>query len=246
MKIRNFISELKLGLDAKREVERVLQLPEVKAIFEREEGADIEARKNLIKQLKAIPASYEKRLIDAARQHSLAKERLQKAQTELQEARQEEARLDMVLYGLENAKSLETMNLLKEIQAGRDKRIDTVYLAVSNLKGLIPGFIRLGIQSGWTYRHGGKLISNCDLILYSTAILQDCLEEVGDMAVSALTYDEATGKLKSICAKAQRAAKAFGLNAPVINERGEVVLQRVGDAAIAASDVGNNEAVAAS
>lgn len=224
MKLTRIIESLKLPKEARDDLERIIALPEVEAILGREEAQTIKERRELRKQLDALPEKHRKAVEGAEATCLKAGKRFEEAEAEFKAAREARNYAMMVAYGLDLQVKGEEKELKRQLQAGRDTRLDDFYRILDGLEDIVR--CRLSTWPIVTRRaFGGKDVSyatNREDWDAAMAVLRDGKRQAEEIALDALSRQEITERLAEICRSLELPLAKFDLTAPTIDQYGDL------------------------
>lgn len=125
MNYQNLIRELKTKLSpaASADLERLAKMPEVTALFDRDEETALAERRRLIAEMTAAPALYVKEQEKAANASAVAAKQLADAEKALRDAREAHLRAVQVASGLDFIAQRSVSSLENHLRTGADPRL---------------------------------------------------------------------------------------------------------------------------
>lgn len=224
MQLTKLIDHLKLPKDARADLERVLDLPEVKAVLGREEAATVEHRRELIKRFADVPAKHQKAIAQATKAAINAADRLKNAEAELWAAKQASIDANNIVSHVAHLPEVERAEILAELQEGRDRRLDDMWRHLSNLDDQVRHLIRVYPQVHRLMfgEKEVKYLDNRSEVESARAALAKGLERLKELAISAITQQEVTEALAEIIHSLAEPLAALEIDTPHLNEHGEV------------------------
>ncbi|MBZ0090962.1 MAG: hypothetical protein K8F27_01875 [Sulfuricellaceae bacterium] len=229
MQLANLIKNLKLGPDAREELDRVLALPEVEAILSREEHKTIAHRRELMKKLAGVPGRHSKSIEIANRKLAEAHHLAEKLEAELIEAKAAHRMAGMLADGAKREQENEQAELVAELHAGRDRRLDDLYLALDKLADQARGLVRIWPQ---TYKsplgsREVRYVGNSVEVEDARSSILAAQRKLEAFALGSMTRQEITDSMAEICANLVKPLDALDLVAPSIDESGAVTQPKV-------------------
>ena len=222
--IEKLIVNLKLNKEARAELDSILELPEVDAILGRREEKIIAHRVELANRLASVDPRHKKLIASADQLAAEASHRFYKAEAELRIARDARMVALMQAQGVSGAREKERNDILEELEQGCDRRIGDLHVELCRADDQARVLLTIWpIVTSRTFGGNEKTYADnsIDIIAARTA-LQTGKLTLAKMAISALTRKEITKTLVNICNGIALPLFALELDAPSIDEHGEV------------------------
>lgn len=224
MQLTNLIKNLKLGKEAREEIDRVLALPEVEAILSREEQKTIAHRRELSEKLAAVPGRHKKSIEEAVRRAEEASRRVEKIEEELVNAKALRHLAVALEASAQRAEAIEAADLRAELQAGRDRRLDDLFLILDKLDDQARSLFQVWPAHRKGTFGGREVIyhNNLGEIEAARNVLAEGKRKLEGIAMGVMSRQEITEAMAQICADLDRPLAELDLLCPFIGEQGEV------------------------
>ncbi|MCM8624152.1 MAG: hypothetical protein NFW16_21040 [Candidatus Accumulibacter sp.] len=226
MKLKKLIDDLKLSVEAKGEIDRIISLPEVQKVLDREDDRTLAHRVELRRQLAAIPAEHRKAMEAANLRMLAAEKRTRELGAELLAAQKDEAAARTAAYAAAlNSRGAE-QKILDVLYRDRDPRLDALRHHIDAALDQAGSDLRYWVDGGpsrWDPRRHG---SNAETVRAAVVELRKLQDEIHDLCHQAISRSDLTARMRDICAKAQSAIDPLRLVGPTIGDDGEVLAPR--------------------
>lgn len=226
MKLKKLIDDLKLSVEAKGEIDRIISLPEVQKVLDREDDRTLAHRVELRRQLAAIPAEHRKAEEDASRRAAAARQKVRELDEALLRAKWEESAANTAAYASALSCRSDEQRVLDTLYAGRDKRLDDLKHHLDAALDQAGSDLRYWVDGGpsrWDPRRHG---SNAETVRAAVVELRKLQDEIHDLCHQAVSRSETSDRMRAICAKVQAAIDPLHIVGPTIDEHGEVIAPR--------------------
>ncbi|MDD5410913.1 MAG: hypothetical protein PHF31_05785 [Methylobacter sp.] len=224
-RVTKIIESFRLPKSDREELDRILKRPEVQAVFHADEREQIEHRKTLIKELKAIPAIVDKKKSTLEKEHAAVAQRLEAAEKEYREAKKafNEASLADHYAGYQD--NLRAKHIEHELTAGADPRIAEYRFELGNIIGRARS--KFEFWQGHTPKNilGQRDVtyhSNVDDVAQARKELDKGLVTLRELELSAITTGEMTQALKDLSSTLKGSLNKLEMHPPTIDEHGNV------------------------
>lgn len=228
--IDKFINELKttLSLQARRDLDEIVKLPEVAAIIARDDAAEVEQRRKKLAELAGIPAKRAKEFARLLKQLSADEKRVAELEESLRQAREALALTRAHINGIEVAQNNEEGAIRRSLAAGADRRLGELREHALFLCDAIhaSGLTFTVSFEAKPFNEGTvqTVSSNSRVCTKACADLREIRHEIEAELFSASTRAEITAKLLAWHARIVEAVRPVGLWRVVlqISEHGEL------------------------
>ncbi len=231
MTFASLIENLKLTPAAKRELDHVLQLPEVQSILGREEQAELVRRRALIDELSTLPAKHAKNRAAAEKVAIRATENLRLAEENLRLAKDAYAAALSAGSAADGAEHVEIALIIRELEQGADPRLAEYAHHLDRLNGTLSTMYRyqpvVGERDGWTGKRETRIESNLGEINAARNLIEAALRDCQDMRLQAVSRTDTSERLSAWSSKIAELVEVIDqrLQIPMIDERGEVIMR---------------------
>jgi|GEM_PF-3500764 len=224
-KLNNIIDSLKLQKKDRAELDRILSRPEVKAVLDADENDQLERRKALAIELKAIPDKITQLHAEHLKGGDAVVARLKTAEKEYLAAKK--AHHDLVLAGhyIGSPEKLRAKEITRELISGSDVRIHDFRFELDKIKDSIK------LSEKYWIEHGPKnflgksetfMRSNMDDVNKAGEELQNGINLLNKLELAAKTNNEITQILINLSEHLVDSLKKLDKNPPTIDENGKV------------------------
>ena len=232
MNLKSLITALRLPSDARAELERLAELPEVQRALDGLDAQDVDRRRELVALIASAEARQATAKAGATAALRDAEKRLATAQATL-EAATDEHRLAFAhsLNGAEAATRRAIAEATAELVAGADPRIGEFKRLTANLaealRLCLVNYIGMSAPNFLGHR-APTYGSNTAEVDAAVAVCRECLTALDALRLTALSRAEVTDALADWSARLADAVEPFDLPRPVVDEHGAVVATRPG------------------
>ncbi len=226
MKIADLIRDLKLSPEGKAQLEKVLALPEVKGVDEREQARDIEKRRELIAKLGAIPGSHKAAIAIAGKNCAAAVAHVDSVSRELIAARLKYAAMAAAALAIETSSTTQCLEIERELRDGADSRLADFRFAFDQLADNVRNKIAVSGYRSQRNIFGQRetiLVTNVAEVTSTRESIADAIADLDAMALAALTRDQVSKRLIDWCEKLSVPLAGFNLAPPILSVTGELV-----------------------
>lgn len=222
--LTNLINSLKLNSASKAELDKLLELPEVHAILDREEKNKIDRRKELIAQLSKLPSRYKKQIEEAGKKAADSRQLLQRLEKELLVARCSNSVDEMQALFANQQMTTEQREITNELVNGRDLRIDDLYTELSRLLDQVRNLVSVVVMSSKNVFGGIKTrySDNTDKVCAAITAIKECMNQLEELVYSPVSRLDVTEAMSGMCAGLEDVLSSLDLTPPIVDEHGEV------------------------
>lgn len=228
--IDKFINELKttLSLQARRDLDKIVKLPEVAAIIARDDAAEVEQRRKKLAELAGLPAKRAKEFARLLKQLSADEKRVAELEESLRQAREALTLTRAHISGIEVNQNNEEGAIRRWLSDGADRRLKELRAHVMFVFDAVQSSTisyTVGFEAK-PFNEGTMQIvsSNAQVCTKACADLREIRHEIEAELFAASTRAEITAKLLAWHARIVEAVRPVGLRRVVlqISEHGEL------------------------
>jgi hypothetical protein len=235
-RVTKIIESFRLPKSDREELDRILKRPELQAVFHADEREQIEHRKTLIKELKAIPGAIDKKAATHEKEVGVVFQRFEAAKKEYFAAMKEFEAMSLAGGYVGYQDNLRAKHIEHELTAGSDPRIAEYRFELGNIIGRVRSKCEFWITpaaKSWTGEGEPIYHSNADDVAQAREELDKGLVTLRELELSAITTGEMTQALKDLSSTLKGSLTKLDMHAPTIDEHGNVKApQRDGERAI--------------
>jgi len=224
-RITKILDGFKIHETDRKNIDRLLERPEVQAVFNNDEVEQIAYRKALIKELEAVPAQIESEKQALGKVHNVNVKRFEAAKTEYFAAMAEFYRTEAPASNSGYQLRLKEKHIKQELVDSSDPRIHEHYWHIRQLEGRIRSKIECFIESKkeWTGTTKSIFSSNADDVARARKEVNKALATLDALQLKAITSAEVTQALKEITNALKDPLGALDMFPPTIDEHGQVI-----------------------
>ena len=225
MKLNNLLQQLNLRSDAKKELESVLALPEVRSILSREEEREIEHRRELLREKAELPKRMKRRKDEAGATCNEAARHLEKCEEATRKAKETLMLAQSAVQAVDSMEAQAISRIERELWEGRDSRLLDVSIAYQDCRNKIRASFSCWPDVSRNFFTGGRetrLDSNIREVNAALEALDSALADCVEMSYAAVSRDEVAARVNGHAKKLTLPLREFRLEPPVINDKGEV------------------------
>ena len=228
--IQTLITELKTKLShqARQDLDRLIQSPEAQQLLQRDEEATLSRRRELVKQLEALPGKYAALKVEAAKPCMGAVDRLAAAEQELREAQQHLVAARAAASVPVRREDSARMIAERELLATCDPRLAEFSTHADNARRLVGHLITVWPTHTKHYITGERNIvyeSNIEEVRAAMTLLAEATADCELMQEAAISFDDVSQRLTIWTHKMTPHLEKYELPVPFVDESGAVKLE---------------------